>query len=106
MWFATANGVSKFDGHNFKNYTTSDGLNSNSIICLTEGNNGEIYFGNERQGFNIYHDDKINKYSYQTEKNQIITGLFTMEDTLYSYYENNVCKVTIDYTINLFNNPF
>jgi ligand-binding sensor domain-containing protein/two-component sensor histidine kinase len=106
MWFATANGVSKFDGHNFKNYTTSDGLNSNSIICLTEGNNGEIYLGNERQGFNIYHDDKINKYSYQTEKNQIVTGLFTMEDTLYSYYENNVCKVTIDYTMNLFNNPF
>ena len=40
MWFATANGVSRFDGHKFTNYSTKDGLNSNSIICLIEGNKG------------------------------------------------------------------
>ena len=106
MWFATANGVSQFDGHKFKNYTTSDGLNSNSIICLTEGKNGEIYFGNETVGFNIYDAAKINKYSYQTERNLIVIGMFTNEDILYSYYENNISKVTKDNTLNLFKNPF
>ncbi|MBK7159519.1 MAG: hypothetical protein IPH77_13515 [Ignavibacteria bacterium] len=49
MWFATANGVSRFDGHKFTNYSTKDGLNTNSIICLIEGNKGEIYFGNEKK---------------------------------------------------------
>ncbi|MBK7447785.1 MAG: hypothetical protein IPJ45_17530 [Ignavibacteria bacterium] len=58
MWFATANGVSQFDGHKFTNYSTKDGLNSNSIICLTEGNKGEIYFGNEKEGFNIFDKGK------------------------------------------------
>ena len=64
MWFATANGVSRFDGHKFTNFNTKDGLNSNSIICLTEGSNGEIYFGNEKEGFNIFDKGKIEKYSH------------------------------------------
>ncbi len=106
MWFATANGVSRFDGHKFTNYSTKDGLNSNSIICLTEGNKGEIYFGNEKEGFNIFDKGKIEKYSYQTERNLIIIGMLTDGDKLYSYYENNISKVTMDNTLNLFKNPF
>ena len=42
IWFATANGISRFDGSTFKNFTTKDGLNSNSIKTILEGNDGEI----------------------------------------------------------------
>ena len=104
MWFATANGVSQFDGHKFNNFTTKDGLNSNSIICLTEGNKGKIYFGNEKEGFNIFDKGKIEKYSYQKERNPVIIGMLTDGDKLYSYYDNNISKVTTDNTLNLFNN--
>ncbi|MBK7446273.1 MAG: hypothetical protein IPJ45_09675 [Ignavibacteria bacterium] len=87
MWFATANGVSRFDGHKFTNYSTKDGLNTNSIICLIEGNKGEIYFGNEKEDFNIFDNGKIEKYSYQTERKLIIIGMLTDGEKLFSYYE-------------------
>ena len=106
MWFATANGVSRFDGHKFTNYSTKDGLNTNSIICLIEGNKGEIYFGNEKEDFNIFDNGKIRKYSYQTEQNHIIIGMLTDGDKLYSYYDNNLSKVTKDNTLNLLGNLF
>lgn len=104
MWFATANGVSMFDGHKFKNYTTNDGLNSNNIITLIEGSSGEIYFGNEFKGFNVYNDGKIEKYSHQTVQNIIIIGMFTDGDKLYSYYTNNISIVSPENTMNLFKN--
>jgi signal transduction histidine kinase len=31
MWIATTNGLSHYDGHKFRNYTTADGLASNSV---------------------------------------------------------------------------
>ncbi len=106
MWFATANGVSQFDGHNFKNYGTKDGLSSNSIICLIEGKNGEIYFGNESEGFNIYDNGKIVEYSKQTVRTPTVTGLLTGDDILYSYYLNNINLVTKNNTLNLLNDLF
>lgn len=102
MWFATANGVSRFDGHKFSNFNTKDGLNSNSIICLTQGNKGEIYIGNEKEGFNIFDNGIIKKYSYQTERNPVIIGMLTDGDKLYSYYGNNISEVSNNYTQNLF----
>ncbi|MBS1553066.1 MAG: histidine kinase [Bacteroidetes bacterium] len=106
MWFATANGVSRFDGHKFKNFTSSDGLNSNSIITLTEGSDGGIYFGNEYKGFNKYAGGRIEKFSNQSAQNPVIIGMFTEGDQLYSYYANNICKVSKDTSLNLFENLF
>ena len=44
IWFATDNGVSRFDGSEFVNYTVSDGLPLNSTITLYEDNLGRIWF--------------------------------------------------------------
>ena len=59
IWFATTNGISKFDGNRFTTYRTIDGLNSNSIIAMVEGENGELYIGNYEKGINILKDGKI-----------------------------------------------
>lgn len=34
MWFATENGLSRFDGKNFKTFTTKDGLPDNEVLKL------------------------------------------------------------------------
>lgn len=44
MWFATENGVSRFNGYQFENFTTEDGLPTNSILRLYEDNQGRIWF--------------------------------------------------------------
>ena len=62
IWFATANGMSKFDGKHFTTFRTVDGLNSNSIISLLEGENGELYIGNFEKGINVFRNGKIENY--------------------------------------------
>jgi|GEM_PF-2610886 len=43
MWFATSNGVSRFDGKKFKNYTSNDGLPDNDIFGIWEDVPGRIW---------------------------------------------------------------
>jgi ligand-binding sensor domain-containing protein len=67
IWFATANGMSRFDGKHFITYRTIDGLNSNSIISLAEGRNGEIFAGNFEKGVNVLKNDHIENYCSEIE---------------------------------------
>jgi len=62
IWFATINGISRFDGRKFTTYRTNDGLNSNSIISLLEGKNGDLYIGNYEKGINIIRNGHIENY--------------------------------------------
>ncbi|MFA5805867.1 MAG: two-component regulator propeller domain-containing protein [Melioribacteraceae bacterium] len=62
IWFATANGMNKFDGKHFTTFRTKDGLNSNSIISLLEGKNGELYIGNFEKGVNVFRNGQIENY--------------------------------------------
>jgi len=43
IWFATLNGISRFDGKQFATFRTKEGLNSNAIISIAEGDNDELY---------------------------------------------------------------
>jgi ligand-binding sensor domain-containing protein len=36
IWFSTDNGITRYDGHEFKNFTAKDGLGSNFIFGATE----------------------------------------------------------------------
>ncbi|MFA6483417.1 MAG: two-component regulator propeller domain-containing protein [Bacteroidales bacterium] len=62
IWYATLNGLSKFDGKHFTTFRTADGLNSNSITSLAEGNNGELFIGNYENGINVLKNGKIENY--------------------------------------------
>ena len=44
IWFATDNGVSRFNGYEFKNFTTSDGLITNTVFNIYEDYKGRIWF--------------------------------------------------------------
>src|SRR4051812_43997939 len=43
MWFATENGLSCFDGKNFKTFTTKDGLPDNEILRLFLDSKGRLW---------------------------------------------------------------
>ena len=81
IWFATANGLSKFDGKQFTTYRTPDGLNSNSIISIAEGDKGELYIGNFEKGINILKDGIIKNYISDVN-GRSITISYLMIDTL------------------------
>jgi ligand-binding sensor domain-containing protein len=46
LWFVTTgDGVYRYDGKSFTNFTTSDGLNSNSLFSILEDKKGNIWLG-------------------------------------------------------------
>ena len=62
IWFATLNGLSKFDGKHFTTFRTGDGLNSNSITSMVEGKHGELFIGTYENGINVLKDGRIENY--------------------------------------------
>jgi hypothetical protein len=44
MWFATNNGVARYNGKEFINYTTEDGLVDNTIFRMCEDSKGRVWF--------------------------------------------------------------
>ena len=68
IWFATLNGMSRFDGKRFTTFRTTEGLNSNAIISLAEGEKGELYIGNYEKGVNVFRNGRIGNYCSEVEE--------------------------------------
>ncbi|TSA36985.1 MAG: hypothetical protein D4R64_06370 [Porphyromonadaceae bacterium] len=91
IWFATINGMSKFDGKHFTTFRTNDGLNSNSIISLVEGKNGELYIGNYEKGVNVLRNERIENYCSEIDGKSFATSFLLLvtsgknEQNLYAY---------------------
>ncbi len=66
MWFATNNGLNRYDGYNFKIYKydpqDSNSISGNYITSLCEDRYGNIWIGTRTNGFNQF-DRKKNKFS-------------------------------------------
>jgi len=99
VWFATLNGISKFDGKSFTTFSTNDGLNSNSIISLAEGKNGELYIGNYEKGINVFRNGRIENYCSEIDgKNFALSYLLLSssekeEQILYAYRNWGILNV-------------
>ena len=59
MWFATENGLSRFDGKNFKTFTTRDGLPDNEILKLFLDSKGRLWIMPFRPSVCYYYKGKI-----------------------------------------------
>ena len=76
LWFGTGGeGVYRYDGKSFTNYTTKDGLNSNAISCVIEDKAGNILFGTNK-GISRYDG----KSFIDITKNTVLSGsyIYTM----------------------------
>ena len=61
LWFGTTdNGLYKYDGKSFKQFTISDGLDCNKIYCILQGKDGKIWVGTE-VGLCLYNGQTFNQ---------------------------------------------
>ncbi|MCX6280328.1 MAG: histidine kinase [Bacteroidetes bacterium] len=96
IWFATMNGMSRFDGKRFTTFRTNEGLNSNSIISLVEGPNGELYIGNYEKGINVLRNGKIKNYCSQIDGKSFATSYLLLvpsgkdEQKIFAYRSHGV----------------
>jgi len=47
VWFGTKDGASRYDGENWRVFTTDDGLADNDINSITVSADGEVWFGTD-----------------------------------------------------------
>jgi len=64
MWFATNNGVARYDGDAFKTYDVSDGLTDNTILDLIEDQEGRIWFIDISGRLSFFENDHITQFKY------------------------------------------
>ena len=64
LWFATDNGIAKFDGIQFITYTMVDGLAGNEVQTILEDNEGNLWFGGIG-GITKFDGEKFTTYTEQ-----------------------------------------
>ncbi|MCB9205880.1 MAG: hypothetical protein H6610_07245 [Ignavibacteriales bacterium] len=74
IWFATYDGVSRWDGIHFKNFQTHNGMLTSTILDIKEGYDGKIYMANYQGGIIIYNDGILDTIN---EKNGLLSNVVT-----------------------------
>lgn len=59
LWFATGEGLSQFDGYNFRNFDESDGLPPSAIRFITEDDNGNLWVATWKGVSRLIESDSI-----------------------------------------------
>lgn len=114
LWFSTSGeGVYRFDGKSFTNFTTKDGLSSNDVNAIIEDRKGNILLGT-KSGICKYNGGKFSKYFESDSLSKLlITSLLedregniwfgVMNSGVYRYDEKNLANFlnNDDYKFNL-----
>lgn len=92
MWFATNEGVSRFDGYQFYNYSNMEGLPENTILEIFEDEINRLWFISISGKLAWYQNDSIYPYPY----NKTITNFKEGKDypIKKSFYVDSLSNVT------------
>lgn len=67
IWIGTDNGLVKYDGNEFKVFTTVDGLTDNTIFRIQEDYQGRIWFITYNRKLCYLENDKFHEYAFNQE---------------------------------------
>lgn len=77
MWFATEQGVCKFDGKTFTRYTINDGLSDNEVLFIKTDRKGRIWFLTLNGHLSFYYNRKFhNESNTQWLKKTFVGGSY------------------------------
>lgn len=71
LWFATSEGLSRFDGYNFTNYDDRDGLGNKRINDVLEDEQGRLWAANNGNGVSLMIDRNFASENGQSSNQKI-----------------------------------
>ena len=89
MWFGTDAGVCRFDGKNFRLFTTNEGLPDNEILKMNKDSKGRIWFMSLNGILSYYYNDTIfnNENDSRLNKARADNGIITfLEDSRHNLW--------------------
>ena len=94
LWFATKNGLNRYDGYNFKVFThnpfDSLSISGDKVFKLLEDSKGRIWVGTEGKGLNYY--DKATRKFHRIADETIAT-LATFQNSIYAIEEDEKGRI-------------
>jgi diguanylate cyclase (GGDEF)-like protein len=88
MWFATADGVGRYDGYSFTTFRhekdNANSLSNNNTFALIESRDGLIWIGTDPGGLNVY-DPETGKFSLYLHDQNKVDSL--VNDSIWSLLE-------------------
>jgi hypothetical protein len=111
MWFATDNGVSRFDGITFKNFTTENGLTDNEVLFISGDSKDRIWMMPFNKTVSYYYKGKIHNSENDSSLKKITFSSFGIMagennkgevylmsvDGIFLYKNNGELKTTANY---------
>jgi len=91
IWFATDNGVSRFNGYEFTNFNTNNGLTDNTVFLITEDSKGRVWFGTFNLQLSYFENDSIYPYRY----NKLIADSIEASEAMKSFHVDEADNVWI-----------
>ena len=91
LWFATDNGLVKYNGYSFTVFNTTTGMPSNDVYQLVEDKRGRIWVNSMSYQFGYMQNDKYNEIKLKTH-DRIFKGYYFADNGTYmfvTYWEYN-----------------
>ncbi|MBC6111990.1 histidine kinase [Pedobacter sp. CCM 8938] len=96
IWISTDNGVSRFDGTNFQNFTIEDGLPDTQILKMTEDSEGRIWFFSLNGQLSYLKDGKF----YNQDNNDLLKKL-NFNTVIVSFLQDKAGRIWLGTNSNL-----
>ena len=91
LWFATDNGIVKYDGNSFKVFNSNDGLPNNTVFRFYEQPDGKIYGECLYNEYFYIENDSIHSYPY----NSLISECIPKTSKCYSFHIDSLSTTHI-----------
>lgn len=93
IWFATGEGLSRFDGYNFNNFDESSGLPPAPVGFVTEDDKGTLWVATNKGVARLDDSEPIKLNYTQTGKKKFVTFKITEGDSIQQKVKNQVNRI-------------